>query len=69
MIARRLSEAGVVADRSLFGIAARAVQSVAGPQLHGEYTILLTDGTTIVSGRSYRARIQQAFGLGRGEPD
>ncbi|MCC7113360.1 MAG: LytTR family transcriptional regulator [Burkholderiales bacterium] len=39
------------------------------PQLHGEYTILLTDGTTIVSGRSYRARIQQAFGLGRGEPD
>ena len=34
------------------------------PQLHGEYTIVLADGTTIVSGRSYRARIQQAFGLG-----
>lgn len=39
------------------------------PQLHGEYTILLADGTTIVSGRSYRARIQQAFGLSRGDPD
>ena len=35
------------------------------PQLHGEYTIVLADGTTIVSGRSYRARIQQVFGLGR----
>ena len=34
------------------------------PQLHGEYTIVLADGTTLVSGRSYRARIQQAFGLG-----
>lgn len=34
------------------------------PQLHGEYTIVLVDGTTIVSGRSYRTRIQQAFGLG-----
>lgn len=34
------------------------------PQLHGEYTLVLADGTTIVSGRSYRARIQQAFGLG-----
>ena len=35
------------------------------PQLHGEYTIVLADGTSIVSGRSYRARIQQVFGLGR----
>jgi two-component system LytT family response regulator len=35
------------------------------PQLHGEYTIVLGDGTSIVSGRSYRARIQQVFGLGR----
>lgn len=34
------------------------------PQLHGEYTIVLADGTSIVSGRSYRARIQQVFGLG-----
>jgi two-component system LytT family response regulator len=38
------------------------------PQLHGEYTIVLADGTAIVSGRSYRARIQQVFGLGRVEP-
>ena len=35
------------------------------PQLHGEYTIVLADGTSIVSGRSYRARIQQVFGLGQ----
>jgi len=35
------------------------------PQLHGEYTIVLADGTSIVSGRSFRARIQQVFGLGR----
>ena len=34
-------------------------------QLHGEYTIVLADGTSIVSGRSFRARIQQVFGLGR----
>ena len=38
------------------------------PQLHGEYTIVLADGTTLVSGRSYRTRIQHAFGLGRSEP-
>ena len=38
------------------------------PQLHGEYTIVLADGTSIVSGRSYRARIQQVFGLGRADP-
>lgn len=38
------------------------------PQLHGEYTIVLADGTALVSGRSYRARIQQVFGLGRGDP-
>ena len=38
------------------------------PQLHGEYTIVLADGTAIVSGRSYRARIQQVFGLGRVDP-
>jgi DNA-binding LytR/AlgR family response regulator len=37
------------------------------PQLHGEYTIVLADGTSIVSGRSYRARIQQVFGLGKGD--
>ncbi len=36
------------------------------PQLHGEYRILLANGTEIVSGRSYRRAIQQAFGLGRG---
>ena len=38
------------------------------PQLHGEYTIVLADGTSLVSGRSYRARIQQVFGLGRADP-
>lgn len=31
--------------------------------LHGEYTITLTDGAQVSSGRSYRAQIQQAFGL------
>jgi DNA-binding LytR/AlgR family response regulator len=36
------------------------------PLLHGEYLIVLGDGTEITSGRSYRAHIQQAFGLGRG---
>ncbi|HKW81549.1 MAG TPA: LytTR family DNA-binding domain-containing protein [Casimicrobiaceae bacterium] len=34
------------------------------PQLHGEYSIALFDGTEIISGRSYRAHIQRAFGLG-----
>ena len=36
------------------------------PQLHGEYVISLADGTELTSGRSYRARIQDAFGLSRG---
>jgi len=35
------------------------------PQLHGEYVLVLQDGTEITSGRSYRSRIQQAFGLVR----
>jgi DNA-binding LytR/AlgR family response regulator len=34
------------------------------PQVHGEYSILLSDGTEITSGRSYKAQIQAAFGLG-----
>ncbi|MEO8537186.1 MAG: LytTR family DNA-binding domain-containing protein [Betaproteobacteria bacterium] len=39
------------------------------PQLHGEYVMSLADGTELTSGRSYRTRIQQAFGLSRtGEP-
>ena len=32
-------------------------------RLHGEYTITLADGAQIVSGRSYRVHVQQAFGL------
>ena len=36
------------------------------PQLHGEYVIALADGTELTSGRSYRSRIQDAFGLSRG---
>lgn len=33
------------------------------PQVHGEYTITLTDGARVSSSRSYRAQVQQAFGL------
>jgi two-component system LytT family response regulator len=33
------------------------------PQLHGEYSIILSDGTEITSGRSFKSQIQQAFGL------
>ncbi len=32
------------------------------PQLHGEYVVALRDGTELTSGRSYRSRIQRAFG-------
>jgi two-component system, LytTR family, response regulator len=39
------------------------------PQLHGEYVLVLRDGTEITSGRSFRSRIQQAFGLGRASAD
>jgi two-component system LytT family response regulator len=35
------------------------------PQLHGEYVIALADGAELTSGRSYRGRIQDAFGLSR----
>ena len=33
------------------------------PQLRGEYSITLADGTEITSGRSYKSLIQTAFGL------
>ncbi|NDP43015.1 MAG: LytTR family transcriptional regulator [Aromatoleum sp.] len=33
------------------------------PLLHGEYLIVLGDGTEITSGRSFRAMIQRTFGL------
>lgn len=39
------------------------------PQVHGEYVLILDDGTELSSGRSYRTRIQQAFGLTRQAPD
>jgi two-component system, LytTR family, response regulator len=39
------------------------------PQVHGEYVVILDDGTELTSGRSYRGRIQQAFALGRTAPD
>jgi Response regulator of the LytR/AlgR family len=35
------------------------------PLLHGEYVVALADATELTSGRSYRARIQDAFGLSR----
>ena len=31
--------------------------------LHGEYTITLSDGARVSSGRSYRAQVRHAFGL------
>lgn len=34
------------------------------PLLHGEYQVVLADGTELTSGRSYRAAIQAMFGLG-----
>jgi len=33
------------------------------PQLHGEYLIVLSDGTELTSGRGFRAAIQTMFGL------
>ena len=39
------------------------------PQVHGEYVLTLDDGTELTSGRSFRSRIQQAFGLGRAQGD
>lgn len=39
------------------------------PLAHGEYQLVLTGGTILVSGRSYRARIRQAFGLARDDED
>jgi two-component system LytT family response regulator len=39
------------------------------PQIHGEYVVVLDDGTELTSGRSFRGRIQQAFGLGRAGSD
>jgi len=37
------------------------------PMLHGEYRIVLANGGELTSGRSFRAAIQRAFGLGREE--
>src|SRR4029079_15857550 len=39
------------------------------PLLHGEYAVTLADGTELTSGRSYRAPIQEAFGLARSGVD
>ena len=36
------------------------------PLLHGEFRIVLANGTEITSGRSYKQAIQRAFGLTRG---
>ncbi len=36
------------------------------PQVHGEYLIVMSDGSEVTSGRSFKARVQDAFGLGRG---
>jgi two-component system LytT family response regulator len=33
------------------------------PLFHGEYVVRLKDGTRLVSGRTYRKRIQEAFAL------
>ena len=33
------------------------------PQAHGEYLIVMRDGTEITSGRSYRADVQRAFAI------
>ena len=33
------------------------------PKLHGEYLIVLSDGTEVTSGRGFRAPIQSMFGL------
>jgi DNA-binding LytR/AlgR family response regulator len=33
------------------------------PQLHGDYVIVLVDGTAVTSGRSYRTQIRHAVGL------
>jgi DNA-binding LytR/AlgR family response regulator len=35
------------------------------PLMHGEFRIVLANGVELTSGRSYRAAIQRAFGLGR----
>lgn len=35
------------------------------PLLHGEFRIVLANGAEVTSGRSYRAAIQRAFGLGK----
>ena len=37
------------------------------PLLHGEFRIVLANGTEITSGRSYRQPIQRAFGLARSD--
>ena len=39
------------------------------PLLHGEFRIVLANGTEITSGRSYRQAIQRTFGLTRGTLD
>lgn len=39
------------------------------PLLHGEFRIVLANGTEITSGRSYRQSIQRAFGLTRSTLD
>lgn len=37
------------------------------PLMHGEFRVVLANGTAITSGRSYRTALQRAFGLTRGD--
>lgn len=39
------------------------------PMIHGEYRIVLADGTELTSGRTYRSSIQDLFWLGRSGAD
>lgn len=39
------------------------------PRPHGEFALLLDDGTRLLSGRSYRDAVRRAFGLGRPAAD
>ena len=58
----RLDPAAFVRVHRSHAVSVHAVRELK-PRPHGEYAIVLADGSSITSGRSYRAQVQAAFGL------
>jgi DNA-binding LytR/AlgR family response regulator len=61
-VCAQLERDGIVRVHRSHAINLAAVREVA-PRPHGEFALALTDGSVIVSGRSYRCEVEHALGI------